>query len=107
MATTIDKGRVATDDPLSNRLVVDMLEPIRMLDVETTQFSTMLMDSRLRRTDLDSYLKEWLEDQHLPTVLSLAASATSAATTLTTGTGEAAYCASTGTTSRRLRCRCR
>lgn len=91
MATTINSGRVDTADPLSNRLVIDMHEPIRMLDPETSQFSTMLMDSRLRSDKAESYKVEWIQDRLIPRVLSLAASATSAATTLTTGTSEAAY----------------
>ena len=91
MATTINSGRVDTADPLSNRLVIDMHEPIRMLDPETSQFSTMLMDSRLRSDKAESYKVEWIQDRLMPRVLSLGASATSAATTLTTGTGEAAY----------------
>jgi hypothetical protein len=91
MATTINSGRVDTADPLANRLVIDMHEPIRMLDPETAQFSTMLMDSRLKGDKAESYKVEWLQDQLMPRVLSLGASATSAATTLTTGAGEAAY----------------
>lgn len=91
MATTILDVRVDTADPLSNRLKVDMHEPIRQLDVDTNQFSTMLMDSRLASETAESYVKEWMHDNYLPRVLSLGASATSAATALTTGTGEAAY----------------
>lgn len=91
MPTSINSGRVDTADPLPNRLVIDMHEPIRMLDPETSQFSTMLMDSRLKSDKAESYKVEWLQDQLMPRVLSLGASATSAATTLTTGSGEAAY----------------
>ena len=91
MATSINSGRVDTADPASNRLVIDMHEPIRMLDPETSQFATMLMDSRLKGDKAESYKVEWLQDQLMPRVLSLGASATSSATTLTTGSGEAAY----------------
>ncbi len=91
MATSILSGVVDTADPLSNRLAVDMSEAIRMLDPDVDQFATMLMDSRLKGDKAESYIVEWLEDQLIPRVLSLAASATSAATVLTTGTGEAAY----------------
>lgn len=91
MATTINSGVVDTADPLSNRLVIDMHEPIRMLDPETSQFSTMLMDSRLRQDKAESYKVEWIQDRLMPRVLSLGASATSAASVITTGSGEAAY----------------
>lgn len=91
MATTIVSGVASTADPLSNRLKVDMHDTISMLDPDVSQFSTMLMDSRLKSEKADSYIKEWLEDQLIPRVLSLGASATSAATAITTGTGEAAY----------------
>lgn len=91
MATTILSGQVSTADPLSNQLVVDMRDTIRDLDVDTDQFSTMLMDDRLGSEEAKSYIVEWLEDVYMPRVLSLGASATSAATVLTTGTGEAAY----------------
>jgi hypothetical protein len=91
MATTIVSGVASTADPLSNRLVVDMSETIRMLDPDVDQFSTMLMDSRLKGTKAESYIVEWLEDRLIPRVLSLSASATSSQTTLALGTGEAAY----------------
>ena len=91
MATTINSGVVDTADPLSNRLVVDMHEPIRMLDPETSQFSTMLMDPRLRQDKAESFKVEWMQDVLIPRVLSLGASATDSATVITTGAGEAAY----------------
>jgi hypothetical protein len=46
-ATTINSGVVDTSVPLSNRLKVDMHDPIRMLDPDVSQFSTMLTDPRL------------------------------------------------------------
>lgn len=91
MATTIISGLLATNDPLSTQLVIDAVPTIRMLDPDTSQFDTMLSDSRISKDKLDSYIKEWWEDRLIPRVVSLAASATSAATTLTTATGEAAY----------------
>jgi hypothetical protein len=91
MATSINSGQVDTADPVSQRLAVDMHEPIRMLDPDVSQFSTILMDSRLQDEKAESFKKEWLEDRLMPRVLSLGASATSSATTLTTGSGEAAY----------------
>ena len=75
----------------SGRLVLDVEKAISYLEADRQQFATMLMDSRLPRDKAESYKVEWLEDRLIPRVLSLGASATSAATTLTTGTGEAAY----------------
>jgi hypothetical protein len=91
VATTINSGVVNTASPLSNRLKVDMHDPIRMLDPDVSQFSTILDDPRLGAEKANSFLVEWLEDRLIPRVLSLAVSAASADTTITTGTGEGAY----------------
>src|SRR3954469_9611584 len=90
-ATTINSGVVDTSVPLSNRLKVDMHDPIRMLDPDVSQFSTMLSDSRLSSEKAGSYIVEWLEDRLMPRVLSLAATAATADTTFTTGTNEGLY----------------
>ena len=90
-ATSINSGVVDTSSPLSNRLRVDMHDPIRMLDPDVSQFSTMLTDPRLPSEKANSYIVEWLEDRLLPRVLSISASAASSDTTLTTGTGEGSY----------------
>lgn len=99
MATTINSGVGDTGSGLSNRLKIDMHTPVSMLDPDVSQFSTMLMDPRIKSETLESYKKEWLEDRLMPVVLSLAASAASAASgtadVFTTGTGQAAY-ANTG-----------
>ena len=90
-ATTINTGVVDTSVPLSNRLKVDMHDPIRMLDPDVSQFSTMLSDPRLPSEKAGSYIVEWLEDRLIPRVLSLAATAASGDTTFTTGTNEGLY----------------
>lgn len=90
-ATTINSGVVDTSMPLSNRLKVDMHDPIRMLDPDVSQFATMLSDPRLASEKAGSYIVEWLEDRLMPRVLSLAVSAATGDTTFTTGTGEGAY----------------
>ena len=84
-------GLQDTATVLSNRLKVDMLEPIQMLDVDLSQFSTMLDHPDLRGDTLKSYIKEWLEDRLSPRVLSLAASAASSDTAITVGTSEGPY----------------
>lgn len=68
-----------------------MHDPIRMLDPDVSQFSTMLSDPRLPSEKAGSYIVEWLEDRLMPRVLSLAATAASGDTALTTGTGEGSY----------------
>lgn len=92
MATTIKSGLQDTASILSNRLIVDMLEPIQMLDTNLSQFSTILDHPGLRGDTLASYIKEWLEDRLMPRTLSLAGGLTGTAdTAITTGTGEANY----------------
>ena len=90
-ATTIKSGLQDTASILSNRLKVDMLEPIQMLDTNLSQFSTILDHPDLRGDVAASYIKEWLEDRLMPRTFSLGASAASADTVLTTGTGEGLY----------------
>ena len=90
-ATTINSGVVDTADPLSNRLVVDMLEPIQMLETDMSQFSTMLDHPDLRGDTLESYQKEWLEDRLLPRTLTLSASAASSDTNIVVAAGEGSY----------------
>jgi hypothetical protein len=89
MPVTINSGLVDTADPLSNELKIDMREKIAMLDPDVSQFSTMLM--KLPQEKARSFKVEWLNDQLLPRVSGLAASATSAATTFTTTTDEGNY----------------
>jgi hypothetical protein len=91
MATTIKSGLQDTASILSNRLKVDMLEPIQMLDTNLSQFSTILDHPDLRGDVAASYIKEWLEDRLMPRTFSLGASAASSDTVLTTGTGEGLY----------------
>lgn len=89
MPVSVNSGLVDTADPVANELKVDMRDAIRMLDVDNSQFTTMLM--RLPEERATSFKVEWLEDQLLPRVSGLAASATSAATDLTVTTNEGSY----------------
>lgn len=90
-ATTIGSGLQDTASVLSNRLKVDMLEPIQMLDTNLSQFSTILDHPDLRGDTLGSYIKQWLEDRLMPRAFALAATAAAADTVLTVGTGEGLY----------------
>ena len=90
-ATTIGSGLQDTASILSNRLKVDMLEPIQMLDTNLSQFSTILDHPDLRGTTLASYIKEWLEDRLLPRTFSLAATASTSDSVFTTAAGEGLY----------------
>src|SRR4051794_12602742 len=72
MATTIKSGMQDTASILSNRLIVDMLEPIQMLDTNLSQFSTILDHPAMRGATLTSYIKEWLEDRLMPRTMALA-----------------------------------
>src|SRR4051812_17448819 len=91
-ATTIKSGLQDTASILSNRLIVDMLEPIQMLDTNLSQFSTILDHPDLRGDTLSSYIKQWLEDRLVPRTMSLAVALTDGVmTTVTTNAGEAFY----------------
>lgn len=92
MSTTIKSGLQDTASILSNRLIVDMLEPIQMLDTNLSQFSTILDNPDLRGDTLASYIKEWLEDRLMPRTMSLAGGLTANNdTAVTTGANEANY----------------
>lgn len=87
--TTIATGLVDTETVLADERVVDMNEEIAMLDPDTTQFTTMLMQLGSKPAVREKI--NWLEDELFPRLSGLAASATSAATTLTVTTNQGAY----------------
>lgn len=89
MAVTINSGLVDDTDILANERVVDMDNEIAMLDKDLSQFTTLLM--KLRSKPAFSSKVEWLEDQLFPRLSALAASATSAAGTISVTTGEGTY----------------
>lgn len=88
MAVTIANAS-ATDDILSNDLVIQMDEEVGVEDVDNTQFTTMMM--KLPSTTAKSFKQEWLEDVYLPKNTALSASAASADTFLSVTTNEGAY----------------
>lgn len=79
----------ATDDVLSNDLVVQMDEEVGTEDVDNTQFTTMMM--KLPATTAKSFKQEWLEDVYLPKNTALSVTAASADTFLSVTTNEGAY----------------
>jgi hypothetical protein len=89
MAVTTNRGVVATDDPLSNDLAVSMDTQVANQDVNTTQFSSMLM--KLPVTTSKSFKEEWMEDVYLPKNTALSATAASADTNLAVTTSEGNY----------------
>jgi hypothetical protein len=86
---TINSGLVDTADPVSAELKVDMREKIADLDPDTAQFSTMLM--KLPQERAKSFKVEWLNDELIPAVAQMSASAASDATNLALDSGEGSY----------------
>lgn len=89
MTLTILNGVQDDNTILSNRRVIDMEPVISELDPDQAQFQTILR--KLASKDAFSSKVEWLEDQYLPRVTTLAASATSAAGTIAVATGTGTY----------------
>ena len=89
MAVTINEGLVDDSDILSNERVIDMSEIVGMLESDFTQFTTMLM--KVRSKPANSTKVEWLEDRLFPRKSALAASATSAASSISVTTNEGIY----------------
>lgn len=89
MALSILSGLVDDSDILSNERVIDMSEIIGQLENDMTQFTTALM--KVRSKAANSSKVEWLEDRLFPRKSALAASATSATTTINVTAGEGAY----------------
>ena len=88
---TITAGTVDTEAVLADEKVVDMANAFRKLDPDTSQFMTIL--NKLPSVEAKREKVNWLEDELFPNLTTLAAtaasgaSATSAALSVTTGTG--------------------
>ena len=89
MPVTINSGLVDDSDILANERVIDMSEIVGMLETDMTQFTTALM--KVRSKPANSTKVEWLEDRLFPRKSALAASATSAASSIDVTTGEGSY----------------
>ena len=86
---TILTGVVDDADILSNQRVVDMSPTIAQLEPDEAPLTTMLQKVGSRAAY--SQKVEWLSDELVPRLTTLAASATSAATSLSVATGTGAY----------------
>lgn len=82
---TVLTGLVDDSDILSNERVIDMSDVIDILESDVTQFTTAL--SKANSKPANSTKVEWLEDQLMTRITTLAASATSAATSLSCNDG--------------------
>jgi len=84
--TTIKTGLFDTEDELSNRRKTEMSERMSLLQPDEQQFRVWL--NKIGSKEAIREIVEWLEDEYLPRVSSMAASATSAETSFTVTTGE-------------------
>lgn len=60
MPITTLTGNINTTQPLAAELKVDMREAIAMLDVDTTQFMTMMMHPKFGTERATSFKVEWI-----------------------------------------------
>jgi hypothetical protein len=89
VTVAINTGVVDTEARLSSEKVVDMDPKIGLKETDNAQFMTIL--NKLPSTDATQVEVRWLEDQLLPNRTTLAASATSAATTISVATDTGVY----------------
>ena len=89
MPVTILSGSVDDQDILSNERVVEMDPVIRMLDPDTSQFTTILM--KLSRREVSSTKVEWLEDQLFPRLSAVVSGGASDSATIVVTTGQGSY----------------
>lgn len=85
----IATGIVDTEAILADEKVVDMENEFRLLDPDESQFMTML--GRLPSKPAIREKVNWLEDEYFPRLTTLAASATSAASSVDVATGTGVY----------------
>ena len=83
---TIKTGLFDTEDELSNRRIVDMSERVHRLQPDDQQFRVAL--EKIGSKEAVREIVEWLEDEYMPRVSALAASATSADSSITVTTGD-------------------
>ena len=89
MPTPVLSGLVDDQDILQNERVIDMDDTIAMLDPDVSQFTTILM--RIARESADSTKVEWMEDELMPRLSSVASGGASDGATITVAAGEGAY----------------
>ncbi len=86
---SINTGVVDTEAVLADEKVVDMEDDFRLLDPDESQFMTIL--NKLPSKPAIREKINWLEDEYFPRLATLAASATSAASSIDVDTGEGEY----------------
>ena len=89
MPTPILSGLVDDQDILQNERVIDMDDTIAMLDPDTSQFTTILM--RIGRETANSTKVEWMEDELMPRLSSVASGGATDGSTIVVAAGEGAY----------------
>jgi hypothetical protein len=89
MPVAVNTGVVDTEARLSSERIVDMDPKIGLKETDNAQFMTIL--NKLPSTEATQVEVRWLEDQLFPNRSTLAASATSAATTFSVATGTGVY----------------
>lgn len=89
MAVAVNTGVVDTEARLSSEKVVDMDPTIGLKETDNAQFMTIL--KKLPSVDATQTEVRWLEDRLFPNRTTLAASATSAASSLDVATGTGVY----------------
>jgi hypothetical protein len=91
MAVTVKSGTISTADPVADEQVVDMKNEFAELDPDDSQFVTLLTKLGTRQAVREKI--EWLEDQLRPRLITLSASATSAASSINVTAGQGLYLA--------------
>jgi hypothetical protein len=86
---TVTSGIVDTEAVLADEKVVDMEPKFRLLDLDNSQFSTML--NKLPSKVATREKVNWLEDELFPNLSTLAASALSAASSIAVATDTGTY----------------
>jgi hypothetical protein len=89
MAVSVNTGVVDTEARLSSERVVDMDPKIGLKETDNAQFTTMLKN--LPSVDATQVEVRWLEDQLFPNRTTLAASATSAESSVSVASGTGVY----------------
>ncbi len=89
MPTPILSGLVDDQDILQNERVIDMDDTIAMLDPDTSQFTTILM--RIARETAYSSKVEWMEDELMPRLSSVASGGATNGAAIVVAAGEGAY----------------
>lgn len=86
---TVLTGLVDTEDILADERKIDMDDDIKMLDPDESQYMTVLMEMGSEPAIREKV--NWMEDELFPRLSAAAASATSAAVSLTVTSGEGSY----------------